>query len=645
MVRGVKDNIERRAYLRPVLYSSLIGMAVFALGLLFGYLRNQVVEKEVQAETREVLETIAQNMQYVIREINSVALLLAQTVDEDGTVSEFEETSAALLEKYSTVSVLEIIDDGVVTHVYPGEGYEEVLGYDLYQNERIKREIYLTAENGTIYLGGPSRLVEGGLGVIGLLPFYVEDDYIRISAVILYLDVLLAEAQLNAFTDSYYFELSKINLATGVEEFFLNTAPDFDPVTFQSVEIKEGDWTLYAASITPSTGMFVWVLYTGVSILGGLLFGYLAYQIFSKPLELERLLNERTEELFENREQFRKSTELLSSVLESPQNIVIFSLDNAFNYIAFNRNYKALMRRFFKFRVKHGAHVFDGYPPTINEKLKPLLERVLNGESFDYTDEYPDPKGNIHYWQHWFSPVKDNEERIIGVTVFSVDIGQRVRAELELERSLGEKTTLLSEIHHRVKNNLAIVSGLLELQKVEMDDLRLATAFDQSINRIISIAMVHELMYNTDDLSSVDVHAYLEKLIPAISATMQNKAQNVQFALDIEEYRLNINQAIPLGLLLNELITNSFKYAFNGKADNRIDITLSSKNDQVNVSYYENGTGFPEGIEFNAPKNLGLNLIHAQLTQLDATFQAKTDNGFLLDFSFIALGKGSHSNI
>ena len=117
----MKEKIKKRPYLRPVLYSSTIGTAVFALGLLFGYLRNQIVVQETQVQTREVLEIIAQNMQYVIREVNSVALLLSQTVAEDGIVSNFEEVSAELLEKYSTINVLEIIDDGVVTHVYPGE--------------------------------------------------------------------------------------------------------------------------------------------------------------------------------------------------------------------------------------------------------------------------------------------------------------------------------------------------------------------------------------------------------------------------------------------------------------------------------------------------------------------------------------------
>jgi two-component sensor histidine kinase len=281
--------------------------------------------------------------------------------------------------------------------------------------------------------------------------------------------------------------------------------------------------------------------------------------------------------------------------------------------------------------------IYDVYPDHLLETVTEKLNRTLKGESFDFVREIKHPSNKVTYWENWFSPIRDKEGAILGVTIFSVDITDRINSEKE-------KTTLLTEIHHRVKNNLAIVSGLLELQKSEVNDQRLSTIFDQSINRIISIALVHELMYNNDDLSSVDVHAYLEKLVPAISATMQNRAQNVHFSLEIEEYQLNINEAIPLGLLLNELITNSFKYAFGKGENNNICVRLRSENDRIFVKYSENGRGYPDDVDFNTPKNLGLNLVHAQLTQLEAVFVAVTDYKFELEFSFTSHGKRSHSN-
>ena len=204
----------------------------------------------------------------------------------------------------------------------------------------------------------------------------------------------------------------------------------------------------------------------------------------------------------------------------------------------------------------------------------PLYKKAFQGVEFEEIVKTFEDENTFKYWQYWFSPIKDANDKVEGVTVFSVDITKRVVAEKSVEQSLQEKTTLLAEIHHRVKNNLAIVSGLLQLQKAEVADAQLSAIFDQSINRIISIAMVHELMYNTKDLSSINVHEYLDKLIPAISATMQSDIHSVDFKIEVEDYRININQAIPLGLLLNELITNSFKYAFTGREKNAITILL-----------------------------------------------------------------------
>lgn len=270
--------------------------------------------------------------------------------------------------------------------------------------------------------------------------------------------------------------------------------------------------------------------------------------------------------------------------------------------------------------------------------LKENLDRTLKGDSFNIEQEVIDQNNQKTFWENWYSPIQDKNGAILGVTVFSVDITKRINAERE-------KTTLLTEIHHRVKNNLAIVSGLLELQKGEVEDQSLTAIFDQSINRIISIALVHELMYNNEDLSSIDVSVYLKKLIPAVTATMQNKAQNVQFVLKIDKYELNINEAIPLGLLLNELITNSFKYAFNGSDGNLVDLALRSVDDKVYITYYDNGKGYPEWVDFDHPKTLGLNLIHAQLNQLGASYTVDTENNFTLNFDFTSRSRGSHSNL
>ncbi len=738
---------------------------ILSIGMVLAYSQYLVQLQNELDEKQENLEIVEQNIDDLIREASNAAVFLSLTVDENGKVKNFEETAKQIVENYKSVDVAQLVPGGIIQHVYPLEGNESVIGYDILADPNVNKEVMRAAELNSIYFAGPFELRQGGMAIIGRFPIKNNDELLGFSAVIIYLETLINNSGINELSDVYNFQLAKVNPNTGIEEKFIDSDFTGDFNQFESVSFPEGDWKLYASRIDSSGPVNYFLILVLISLMISCVLGYLSYKLFHKPIELESLLQEKSKELLDSREQFRLNSELLTSVLESPQNIAIFSLDRFYNYIAFNEIYRNLTSELYGIPIREGMNVFDVVPKTKRAILMVNYNRALNGESFDFIQELIGQDLQVYYWQNWFSPIKNKDGQIIGLTVFSIDITKRIKAEKELERnegrlrtlisnspyciheldtegrlisinqagvemfhlehpeqligryypvllgkkhanmiddlfnetllgestefefatgenqyqslmvpikneddvvvrvmgitqditerkkseafvenSLKEKTTLLAEIHHRVKNNLAIVSGLLELQKVELDDDEMSSIFDQSINRIISIAMVHELMYNTHDLSSVNVHDYLEKLIPAISATMQNQKQKVEFDLDIVDFKLNINQAIPLGLLLNELITNSFKYAFNGSADNRISINLLADHELLKVRYHDNGHGFPENIDFDKPKNLGLNLIHAQLQQLDADYSSDTKEQFELEFNFAATRRGSHSN-
>ncbi|HCD53525.1 MAG TPA: hypothetical protein DEQ34_13840 [Balneolaceae bacterium] len=198
-----------------------------------------------------------------------------------------------------------------------------------------------------------------------------------------------------------------------------------------------------------------------------------------------------------------------------------------------------------------------------------------------------------------------------------------------------EKIVLLAEVHHRVKNNLAIISGLLQLQSAAVEDKDAKVYLEQSVNRILSIAKIHELIYESEDLSFVNVKEYLERLIPAIVRTFSSDEKQVDLKLDLEDVRLGVNQLVPIGLLFNELITNSMKHAFKDKEDGKITISLRSENSHVKFSYHDNGSGFAEGHTFENTRNLGITLINLQLKQLEAEYTTDVDGKFSLEFSFL----------
>lgn len=196
-------------------------------------------------------------------------------------------------------------------------------------------------------------------------------------------------------------------------------------------------------------------------------------------------------------------------------------------------------------------------------------------------------------------------------------------------------TVLLAEIHHRVKNNLTIISSLLELQANELKEKDIKLPFQQSINRVHSIAKVHELMYDTNDMASVDINEYLNRILPVVQHTLQGD-KNIELVINIPEFRLDMNQCIPLGLMFNELLTNSFKYAFRDTNDGKITINMEPIGRDLHFQYEDNGAGFDLNQTFEGSTNLGLTLVKLQLQQLECDYQVITNGKFKLNFNFLA---------
>lgn len=208
-----------------------------------------------------------------------------------------------------------------------------------------------------------------------------------------------------------------------------------------------------------------------------------------------------------------------------------------------------------------------------------------------------------------------------------------------------EKSLLLSEVNHRVKNNLAIISGILQLQSGFVTEVKSREYLEQSVNRINSIAKVHEMIYQSEDLTSVEVKGYLDILIPAIQRSMSADCTEITINIDVEKAIMNINQIIPIGLMFNELITNSLKHAFKGRKKGTIFISMVEHGSQLSFEYRDDGRGYSQGRSFENSGNLGSTLINLQLSQLEADYEVDTENGFRLNFRFRKSVGGAHGNL
>jgi two-component sensor histidine kinase/HAMP domain-containing protein len=201
-----------------------------------------------------------------------------------------------------------------------------------------------------------------------------------------------------------------------------------------------------------------------------------------------------------------------------------------------------------------------------------------------------------------------------------------------LSSSLEEKEVLLKEIHHRVKNNLQVISSLLSLQTRNIKDERDLEMFLNSQNRVKTMALIHERLYQSDDLSQVDFAHYIPTLVDSLFRTYKVSIQDIVMGVDVSDVRLGLDKAIPCGLMINELVSNALKYAFPDGRKGEINMYLGAIQidgdvDGVELIVRDNGVGFPEDLDFRNTKSLGMELINILVRQLHGTITLENKIG------------------
>lgn len=214
----------------------------------------------------------------------------------------------------------------------------------------------------------------------------------------------------------------------------------------------------------------------------------------------------------------------------------------------------------------------------------------------------------------------NNQGKKVGTVSVASDISERKKTEEEIRASLKEKEVMLAEIHHRVKNNLAVISGLLHLQSHSSNNKEVEKVLNDSQMRIQSIALVHEMLYESESLAYIQYDRYMNDLLQAISSMHINEGKKITLTANVEPISLTINQAIPCSLLVNELIVNAFKHAFPGRDKGEIKVTLRQEDDNIILTISDNGSGFDINT-FSTSESLGATLIKTLSSQLEGKFE------------------------
>jgi PAS domain S-box-containing protein len=264
----------------------------------------------------------------------------------------------------------------------------------------------------------------------------------------------------------------------------------------------------------------------------------------------------------------------------------------------------------------------DFFAEKDKARIHAAIEKILTEGAFSLEANSVTKGGSEA--PYWFNSklLRFHEKRyVLGL---GIDLTARKVAENALKASLEEKEILLREIHHRVKNNLQLISSLLRMQlrQIKSKDEGLVDAFEDIQRRIKAMALVHEALYQSENFELVDVPLYIQRIVANVGASFFRSREDLRIETDVKSITFNINVALACGLIVNELVTNSLKHAFPGDRKGEVVVTLESTDEaQFQLTVRDNGVGMPKHIDAQHPESLGLELVTDLARQLNGTVE------------------------
>lgn len=335
-------------------------------------------------------------------------------------------------------------------------------------------------------------------------------------------------------------------------------------------------------------------------------------------------------ELKEAERKIREREEKYRAVVETAAEGIII-LDKTGKIIEVNK--KALELSGFKKEDLIGKN-FIRILPKIKLDPKDIIsefKRLIKGENgYGKIRTFTNLKGEkVSFITH--NAVLKKNSKIIGLSLIIEDVTERCRAENEIRKSLREKEVLLREIHHRVKNNMQIISSILSLQIQNIKEEKVRQILQESRGRIKTMSMIHENLYQSHSLALINFREYVRRLVNYI--IFSQGTGKIKKELEIEDISLNMDKAIPCGLIINELVTNSVKHAF-PDGEGTVTIRLASKDGEIQLIVADDGIGFPENLDFKNTDTLGLKLVNILVHQIEGEITLKRNRGTIFEIIF-----------
>ena len=380
---------------------------------------------------------------------------------------------------------------------------------------------------------------------------------------------------------------------------------------------------------------------TLVFVLALLLFLAIIVGIFTLLLLRQRNKITLLQKEQEAKSLIRKTDNDLKAILKTHAHAMIL-FDNELNVIAFNNMARKWAKDFMQIELSMGDSLFTLPNAIVNELVNGVISESLKGQSKEIEREIFSDSEELHYFKFFSNPVfDDNEESIQSVSLMIENITDRKSSEALILSDLREKETLIKEIHHRVKNNMQVIISLIRLQTHELEGKDEREAFIDLEQRISAMSYVHEELYKSQNLADINFNDYLSKISTNL-ISIYNKSVKVSNHLQVENNYLNIDIAVPCGLIVNELLTNALKHAFNKKTSDKhpglqkqVDIYFSESESEYHLQVIDNGIGMKQKIDFENVSSMGFHLVKIITEdQLRGTWNVKSNGGLQVSVVF-----------
>jgi PAS domain S-box-containing protein len=272
--------------------------------------------------------------------------------------------------------------------------------------------------------------------------------------------------------------------------------------------------------------------------------------------------------------------------------------------------------------------IFDLFAPECQDKaLRTLMETIKIGTSRNNELTLLKKDGSRFTGEINASTIKNLQGESFNVMYTIRDITHHKHAEAQIQASLDEKEVLLREIHHRVKNNLQIISSLLNLQSSYLKDIASRDVLKESKDRVKSMAMIHQKLYQSGNFEQIEMGEYIEFLVNGLFSSYGVDSDKIKLKTEMQKVYLDIDNAIPLGLIINEIVTNSIKHAFPGELKGKIFIKMAQDKKNILIVASDNGVGLPEDLDVEKTESLGMQLVNNLIRQIDGEVELKRTEG------------------